>query len=84
MTEWYVYCENDVPRHIIMGRREAIKHLTDNFRLTYDEGKRIRGFLEGGPPDLSAPFRIVGYERDNGEWLPDRTIIRVTGPGALV
>lgn len=84
MVEWYVYSEGGKPKHVLMGRREAMAHLATNFRLTRDEGRRIRAWLEGGPPDLHAEFRLVGYEVGNGNWLPDRTLIRVTGPGAEV
>jgi hypothetical protein len=84
MTEWYVYCEGSTPKHIVMGRREAIRHITRGFKITDGELRRIQLFCDGVMPSLHEPFILVGYETNNGSWTKDRSITRVTGPGTEV
>ncbi len=84
MTEWYVLCESQGsgawhPTAVVLGRRPAIDALTAGYRLTPDEARRTRRFMEGGVCDLGCGLMVVGPED-----APNRRITRVTGPGTEV
>lgn len=83
MTEWYVYMENGVPTAVILGRRDALDRLTNSFRLTPSEKRRL-GFVRECMPDLGQEIRLVGYETGVDSRMPDRSIMRVVGPGTEV
>lgn len=86
MVELYVYMEGGKPFEVCMGRREAVNRLiADNFPTTPTERKQISAFLESVVCDLGAGLHLVGMVREEGkDAVPDRRIVRVIGPGALV
>ncbi len=83
MTEWYVYLENGKPREVILGRAAALSKLIHNFKLTPAERRKL-GFVREAMPDLYAPIHLVGYDVGLESRMPDRTIVRVIGPGTEV
>lgn len=87
MTEWYVFSEGYggkwTPVEVVLGRAEAIRRLTEQFKVTADEKKRIQNFARGSVCSLGdGPF-IVGYE-DANRVVKDRRLTRVVGPGTAV
>lgn len=88
MTEWYVYSEGHggkwTPKEAVLGRAEAVRRLTANFKVTPDERRRILNFARNGVCDLGdGPF-VVGYDDPNGKMVMDRRLTRVVGPGTEV
>ena len=89
MTEWYVYLEGVRPMEVILGRRAAVNKLFNNARSTEDERRRASLFLEAPMCDLGSGLRVVGWfegveDGEGEEYRPDRSIIRVLGPGTEV
>ena len=82
MTEWYVLLLDGRPREVVLGRLDALGKLVSDYPLTYKE-RRGLGLLRETMPDLYTPVTIVGTD-DGFHKKPDRTIIRVTGPGTEV
>lgn len=82
MTEWYVLLIDGRPKEVILGRLDALAKLVGGYPLTYKERRRL-GFLRETMPDLFDPVTIVGTD-DGLNRTPDRTIVRVTGPGTEV
>jgi hypothetical protein len=81
VIEIYVYMEGANPKEVILGRRQAVDRLLEGaFKTNPDERRKISLFMEAGPCDLGSGLHIVGYPPET----PDRRIIRVVGPGALV
>lgn len=82
MLEIYVYLEGNNPKEVALGRRQAVDLLlAGGFRTTAEERRRISLFMEAGPCDLGSGLTIVGHP---SEGVPDRKIVRIIGPGALV
>ena len=88
MTEWYVISEGFgvtfTPKAVVLGRLAALSKLTDGFRVTKDETKKLGLFMEAGLCDLYTGLHLVGYEDSKGYKHPDRKLVRVVGPGTEV
>jgi len=81
MIEVYVYLEGNFPMEVVLGRRAAVdRMLVGDFKTTDTERRRISLFMEAGPCDLGSGLTLVGFPPS----VPDRKIVRVIGPGALV
>ena len=84
MNEWYVYLEGGQPKQILLGRRQALDRLTKDAKITRDEQKRLQRFMDMPSPELGRPIKIVGWGLDGNDPEPDRSIVRVLGPGSEV
>lgn len=84
MTEWYVLMSGNNPILVVLGRRDAVTEFMRGFRLTPDEKKRAGRFVEAGLCPIGEGLHAVGYEKENGERVPDRRLVRCVGPGTEV